>query len=206
MAKSILIGIAGGSASGKTTLAEVVIRDLGEDRTGVLLCDDYYRDVSWRNTEEVRSYDFDRPEALEIPLLAQHLRRLSAGHAIEVPRYDFGTHRRRLRSRHMEPQPVTLVDGLLLLAMPEIRDLLDLRVFVDTPADLRLARRILRDTVERHRDVRDVIRQYLETVRPAYEELVGPSKQFADLVVEGVGDYEKEKQAVRAKLEPLLGP
>ena len=201
---SILVGIAGGSASGKTTLAQALEARIGPERIGVLVADHYYRDIDWRDTEEIRRHDFDRPEALELSLLATHLRELRAGRTIEVPRYDFGTHRRLTETRRLEAHPVTLVDGLLLFVDPEIRALFDLRVFVDTPADLRLARRILRDTVERRRDVRDVIRQYLETVRPAYEEVVVPSREHADLIIPGIGDYQTAVDQVIARLGPRL--
>ena len=177
------IGFSGGSGSGKTTLAAAIHERLGNHRSAVLSLDAYYKDLSHLPLEERAAVNFDRPDALDVQLLTEQIRQLRCGHAVEVPRYDFTTHTRRSETVTLQPKAVVLAEGILLLALDSIRSLLDLKVFVDAPADIRFIRRLLRDIQERGRTVDSCIRQYYATTRPMHFAWVEPSKAFADIVV-----------------------
>lgn len=186
--KSCVLGVAGGTGSGKTTVARAILDAVGEDRIAFIEQDSYYRDVDWRNEAELIHHNFDHPSALDDGLLVAHVAALKAGHPIEVPIYDFVRHRRTARTRRIEPQPVILVEGILIFVEPGLRELLDFKIYVDTDADLRLIRRLGRDMAERGRTVQDVLRQYLETVRPMHLEFVEPSKRWADIIIPEGGE------------------
>nr|HRC84985.1 uridine kinase [Thermoanaerobaculia bacterium] len=200
----VTLGVAGGSGSGKTTVARSVLQAVGADRIAFLEMDAYYRDVEWRDREQIRDYNFDHPDALDTELLALHLSELKHGRAVAVPIYDFVRHRRKAETRRVEPQPVVLLEGILLFVEPSLRSLLDFKVFVDTDADLRLMRRLRRDIDERGRDLNDVLRQYLSTVRPMHQEFVEPSKRFADLIVPEGGENRVALDMIVARVEQLL--
>ena len=179
------IGFSGGSGSGKTTLAAAIHERLGIHRSAVLSLDAYYKDLSHLPLEERAAVNFDHPDALDVQLLTQQIRQLRRGHAVEVPCYDFTAHTRRPETVTLQPKAVMLVEGILLLALEPIRSLLDLKVFVDAPADIRFIRRLLRDIQERGRTVDLCIQQYYATTRPMHFAWVEPSKAFADVVVSG---------------------
>ena len=179
----IIIGIAGGTGSGKSTFSRELILRLRTGRILHLSHDSYYRDMSDRPFEERIKVNFDHPDALETELLIQHLVDLRALKPIDVPIYDFKTHTRVPEVQRFEPQPVVLVEGILIFAIPELRELFDVKLFVDTDADLRFMRRLKRDMQERGRTIESVYEQYLDKVRPMHEAFVEPSKRYADLIV-----------------------
>ena len=179
----LIIGVAGGSGSGKTTIAESVVEIVGAQHVALVPHDAYYRDQRALSMEERAAINYDHPDSLETELLAEHLKRLRAGESIERPVYDFSTHTRTDDTVTVDPESVILVEGILVLAEPTLRDLMDLRVYVDTDADLRLLRRLRRDIVERGRSADSVLAQYETTVRPMHIQFVEPSKRYADIIV-----------------------
>lgn len=180
--RPLFIGLAGGSGSGKTTIAEAVVERL-EGRVAMLPHDAYYRHMPELTFDERTKVNYDHPASLETELLVEHLESLRTGVAIEHPVYDFATHLRAEETVRIEPGRVVVVEGILVLAEPELRSELDLKIFVDTDADVRLARRIDRDIAERGRTVDAVIDQYFTTVRPMHLEFVQPSMRYADLII-----------------------
>jgi uridine kinase len=180
---TILVGIAGGTGSGKTTLAEKIVAGLPAGGAWLVQHDDYYLDRSHLSPAERDGLNFDEPDALENTRMASDLRELRAGRAVETPRYDFSTHTRRTATRRLEPRPVIVVEGILLFAVPELREMFDLRIFVDTPDDTRLMRRIKRDLLERGRDIASIEAQYFGTVRDMHAVHVAPSRRHAHIVV-----------------------
>lgn len=179
----LVIGIAGGSGSGKTTVAEALVASI--DAVSYIQHDAYYRDRSDLAYEERTVLNYDHPDALETDLLVRHLEALRAGTTIERPVYDFTVHLRSEEVVRVEPRPIVIVEGILVLAERELRSMLDLRIYVDADPDVRLARRLERDMAERGRSPESVIRQYLATVRPMHLEFVEPSKRHADIIIPG---------------------
>lgn len=179
----LIIGIAGGSGSGKTTIAESIVGSIGDDRVALIQHDAYYRDLTHLPLEERAKVNYDHPDSLETDLLVSHLKDLLAGNAIERPVYDFTVHNRSPDTVLVEPKPVVVVEGIVVLYEPTLRDLMDLKVYVDTDADLRIVRRLGRDINERGRTFESVRAQYLETVRPMHLQFVEPSKRYADIVI-----------------------
>lgn len=177
----LIIGIAGGTGSGKTTIAHAVVN--GVDQVGFIQHDSYYSHRSDLSYGERAAINYDHPDSLETALLIKHLEGLRNGEAVDVPVYDFSTHLRTDEVHHVEPQPVIVVEGILIFVEPALRDLFDLRLFVDTPPDLRLVRRIGRDIEERRRTIDSVLSQYLSTVRPMHQQFVEPSKRFAHIII-----------------------
>ncbi|MBM4060313.1 MAG: uridine kinase [Planctomycetes bacterium] len=177
------VAVAGGSGSGKTSLTRALVAALGTDRCAALDHDSYYRDLSHLPMAARAATNFDHPQSLENGLLARHLADLREGRPVQRPSYDFATHCRRPETTLVEPRPIILCEGILLLAVPELRDAFDLRVFIDTPADVRALRRVLRDIVERGRTVESVVHQYLASVRPMHERFVEPARATADVVL-----------------------
>jgi uridine kinase len=198
------IGVAGGTGSGKTTVARSVRDAVGAERIAFLEEDSYYRDIEWRSEDDLLHHNFDHPAAIDGELLVAHLLALKAGHPVEVPIYDFVRHRRTARTRRVEPHPVVILDGILILVEPALRNLLDFKIYVDTDADLRLIRRLGRDLSERGRSVQDVLRQYMETVRPMHLEFVEPSKRWADIIIPEGGENRVALEMVVARVEQLL--
>lgn len=201
---ALALGVAGGTGSGKTTVARAILESVGADRIAFLEQDSYYRDIEWGSREQVEAHNFDHPDALDNELLVEHLRRLKAGRAVEVPLYDFVTHRRKSETRPVKPRPVILIEGILLFVEPELRDLLDFKIYVDTDSDIRLMRRLRRDLRERGRDLDDVLRQYLATVRPMHLEFVEPSKRWADVILPEGGQNRVALGMVVARVEKIL--
>jgi len=188
MQSPLVVGIAGGTGSGKTTVAHKLAAALPEGSSVSIEHDAYYRDLAHLAEHERAKINFDHPASLESSLLAEHLRELRAGRAVEVPIYDFAAHTRRAVTRHVEPARVIIVEGILVFAEPELREQLDIKIFVDTDADIRLMRRIRRDLEHRGRTFQSVRDQYYATVRPMHIEHVEPSKRWADLIVPEGGD------------------
>jgi uridine kinase len=182
----MVIGIAGGSGSGKTTLAKKIHEQF--PKSVLIAQDSYYRDLSHLTFEERGQVNFDHPNSLEFSLLSEHLRNLKDGNSIKVPVYDFCTHSRTNEVVEVEPANIIIVEGILLLAMEEVRNLLDIKLFVDTDSDVRVLRRIQRDMNERGRGLSEIHKQYLSTVKPMHEAFVEPSKKFADLIIPEGGE------------------
>jgi uridine kinase len=179
----LVIGIAGGSGSGKTTIAQSIAEAIGPDDVTLIQHDAYYRDQSAVPVEERSKVNYDHPDSLETDLLVRHLQALAAGETIQRPVYDFTVHNRSTETVAVEPHPAIIVEGILVLSEPTLRDLMDLKVYVDTDADLRIARRWERDIKERGRTFDSVRDQYLHTVRPMHLQFVEPSKRYADIVI-----------------------
>jgi len=200
----IIIGVAGGTGSGKTTVALKILERVGFDRVAYLPHDAYYRDASHLPPAERARLNFDHPDSLDNDLMAEHMRRLRASQAVEIPVYDFKTHSRLPETRRVEPQPIILVEGILIFADRQLRDLMDMKIFVDTDADLRLIRRLQRDITERGRSFESVVNQYLTTVRPMHLEFVEPSKRYADVIIPEGGHNEVAIDMVAARLRSLV--
>lgn len=179
----MIIGICGGTGSGKTTIARKIFERVGRNNVVLVEQDSYYRNLADMPPDERSQANFDHPDSHDNELLANHIKRLKAGYAIEMPVYDFKTHTRSIETEHIEPKPVVLVEGILIFAEPRVSELLDVKVFVDTPDDIRFIRRLKRDIAERGRTVESVIAQYFATVRPMHHEFIEPSKRNADLII-----------------------
>jgi uridine kinase len=187
--RRLVVGIAGGTGSGKTTLARRLARRVGEARCVLLSQDNYYRDLGHLSAGARARVNFDHPDSIDHELLVAHLRELREGRDVVAPRYDFARHARAIGGGEPVPsRDLIIIEGILVFVWPELASLMDLRVFVDAPADLRLLRRVRRDIADRGRDLDSVLDQYRETVRPMHEAYVGPSRERADLVVPGEGD------------------
>jgi uridine kinase len=178
-----VIGVAGGSGSGKTTVIRRIVESLGEDQVTVLEHDRYYRDRNDLRLEERAALNYDHPDSLETDLLVRHVRDLRAGRAIEAPVYDFARHARQTATEPVEPRRAIIVEGILIYSDAALRNLMDVKVFVDTDADTRFIRRLQRDIAERGRTVQSVIDQYLATVKPMHLDFVEPSKRYADVII-----------------------
>lgn len=200
----MIIGVAGGTGSGKTTVSEAILDRVGRDRIAYLQHDSYYRDRSHLPPEERAEVNFDHPDALETELLVEHLKAMQQGRAVEVPVYDFTRHVRKEETRTLRPRPVVLVEGILVLAEESLRRQMDVKLYVDTDADLRFIRRLRRDISERDRTLDSVVEQYLDDVRPMHLEFVEPSKRYADLIIPEGGFNTVALDAVVAQVERLL--
>ena len=182
--RPVILGVAGGSGSGKTTVVRRLISALGgEHDVAVLHHDAYYRDASHLPPEERRQINYDHPDSLETELLIEHLKTLVRGDSVAVPIYDFANHVRTANTERVESRPVIILDGILILWDRRLRDLMDVKLFVDADADVRLGRRLRRDMEERGRTPESVLSQYMETVRPMHLEFVEPSKRYADVII-----------------------
>jgi uridine kinase len=202
--RPVVLGVAGGTGSGKTSVAQSILAAVGRERLAFLSQDSYYRDVEWGEEVPLHGHNFDHPASIDSPLLVTHLRALRRGEAVDVPVYDFVRHRRKAETARVEPRPVVLVEGILLFVEPAVRGLLDFKIFVDTDSDVRLVRRLRRDIAERGRTMEDVLRQYLDTVRPMHLEFVEPSKRWADVIVPEGGENRVALEMVAARVEQLL--
>ena len=201
---SVVIGIAGGSGSGKTTVQRRVMERFGTRRIALLDHDAYYHDLAHLEPEQRARFNFDHPDALETDLLVDHLDRLLGGEAIEKPTYSFETHGRLEETETVEPRPVILVDGILVLAEPALRVRMDVKLYVDAAPDVRLMRRIERDLHERGRSVESVLDQYRRTVRPMHLEFVEPSKRHADVIIPRGGRNQVAIDMVLSRVQSLL--
>ena len=200
----LIIGIAGGTGSGKTTVANMVLEQVSSDEIAFLPHDAYYRDLSGRTQEERAKVNFDHPDSLETELLIEHVKQLKAGKTIYLPSYDFKTHTRTTATIPIDPQPVILVEGILIFVEAELRKLFDVKIFVDTDPDIRFIRRLQRDINERGRTTQSVIHQYLKTVRPMHLEFVEPSKRYASVIIPEGGFNQVALDMVVARIQSML--
>lgn len=200
----VVIGIAGGSGSGKTTVLERIIEEFGPDSIAVLDHDAYYRDLSHLSPEERAQFNFDHPDALETDLMREHLDCLIEGKTIEKPVYDFTTHTRRDETEGVEPRPVIIIEGILVLAEPLLKERMDIKIYVDAADDIRLMRRIRRDMQERGRSIEGILQQYERTVRPMHLEFVEPSRREADIIIPRGGHNRVAIQMVMSRIQDLL--
>lgn len=180
---SLIIGICGGTGSGKTTVANRILESVSAGEVVFLQQDSYYRNITDLPLDYRNIANFDHPDALDNDLLVNHVRRLKAGEAVELPVYDFRTHTRLNETSHVEAKPIVIVEGILIFADPRLLEQMDIKVFVDTPDDIRFIRRLRRDLDERGRTVESVIEQYVATVRPMHMQFVEPSKRHADVII-----------------------
>lgn len=200
----IIIGISGPSASGKSLLATTLMKELGSQHVQVISEDSYYKDRGDIPFEERVNINYDHPESLEHSLLIDHLKQMQRGENIEVPIYDYSQHCRSETVQKVGKHRIIVLEGILLFVEPELRDLMDIRIFMDTPLDICLTRRIKRDTVERKRTVDSILEQYLKTVRPMYFQFIEPSKRYADVIVPKGGENRIAIEMIQAKMRELL--
>jgi uridine kinase len=200
----LVIGIAGGTGSGKTTVSNSILNSVGADRIVYLPHDAYYRDLSEKPVEFRAQFNFDHPDSLETGLLIQHIHQLKNWQSMEMPVYDFTTHSRLPQTIQIFPKAVILVEGILIFAEPELRNLFDVKIYVDTDPDIRFIRRLERDITERGRSAQSVIKQYMNTVRPMHLEFVEPSKRYADVIIPQGGMNTVALGMVIARVQELL--
>ena len=200
----LVIGIAGGSGSGKTTVAQEILQRVGPERIAFLQHDSYYKDLSGLPPTQRIEVNFDHPHSLETDLLIQHIASLRDGKPVEVPIYDFSTHSRTNQTFTVKPRRVILVEGILIFTESTLRDLFSVKIFVDTDSDIRFIRRLERDIAERGRTTKSVIKQYQSTVRPMHMEFVEPSKRYADVIIPEGGHNTAALDMVVARIEALL--
>jgi uridine kinase len=179
----MIIGICGGTGSGKTTVANRILESVSKDEVVFLQQDSYYRNLAQLPLDFRNIANFDHPDAIDNDLLVEHIRALKAGEAVKLPLYDFKTHSRVAETLHIEPRPIIIIEGILIFAEKRLLNEMDIRVYVDTPDDIRFIRRLRRDVAERGRTVESVIEQYLATVRPMHTQFVEPSKRCADVII-----------------------
>ena len=204
MKKPILIGITGGTGSGKSTIADALYSNFSKDRITMIQQDMYYKDQSHLSMEERVKTNYDHPMAFDNDLLVEHLQKLIKGEAIEKPRYDFTVHNRAKDTTTVEPREIIIVEGILILEDERIRNLLDIKVYVDTDADIRILRRLVRDIDERGRTVESVIDQYLKMVRPMHMEFTEPTKRYADIIIPEGGHNYVAIDILMAKIRDIL--
>jgi uridine kinase len=202
-ATPLVIGIAGGSGSGKTTVAQAILQRVGTDRIAFLQHDSYYKDLRGLPPAQRNEFNFDHPNSLETDLLIKDISALRNGKSVEVPIYDFSTDSRTSRTFTVQPRNVILVEGILIFTEAALRKLFDIKIFVDTDADLRFIRRLERDIHERGRTTDSVVKQYLHTVRPMHLEFVEPSKRYADIIIPEGGHNTAALDMVVARVEAL---
>jgi len=202
---SYVVGVAGGTGSGKSTVAERIVEAVPPDKVSILQHDNYYRDRPDLSYEERCQLNFDHPDSLETELLVEHVERLKAGEPIAMPVYDFKTHRRSEETIPIEPRPVIVVEGILVFVDERLRALIDLKLFVDTPADIRVFRRIRRDLEHRGRTFASIREQYYASVRPMHLQFVEPSKSYADLIIPEGGRNRVALDLILAKLHSIAG-
>jgi uridine kinase len=200
----LTIGVAGGTGSGKTTVANVILERVGKKQISYLPHDAYYRDFGNLPPDQKAAKNFDHPDSLETELMIEHIRQLKRGKPVEIPVYDFSTNSRTEKTTRVEPRPVIIVEGILLFADKELRELLDIKIFVDTDPDIRFIRRLQRDITERGRTTESVIQQYLKTVRPMHLDFVEPSKRYANVIIPEGGLNEVAMEMVIARIESLV--
>ena len=201
----MIIGICGGTGSGKTTIARRIVETVGAENVILVEQDSYYRNLADMPLDARRQTNFDHPDSIDSEMLMNHIKRLKDNLPIEKPIYDFKTHTRHSETEHIEPKPVVMVEGILIFSEPRILDLLDVRVFVDTPDDIRFIRRLQRDITQRGRTVESVIAQYYATVRPMHHEFVEPSKRHADIIIPENANTEIGIEFICSKIREEIG-
>ena len=201
--KAFVIGVAGGTGSGKTTVSGIQ-EAVNINHIAYIQHDNYYRDQGQLSMDQRVRTNYDHPDSLETELLVQHLISLRAGQAIEMPMYDFSLHTRSTQTQRIEPAPIILLEGILIFVEKELRELMDVRIFVDTDADIRFIRRLRRDMNERGRSLDSVVQQYMGTVRPMHMEFVEPSKRYADIIVPRGGDNRVAMEMIVSRVDALL--
>lgn len=201
----IIIGISGPSASGKSLLANTIVNELGSDQVVVISEDSYYKDLGNMPFEDRAKINYDHPNSLDHDLLHKHLVQLQEGHSIEVPRYDHTEHKRLTETKTVGQHRIVVLEGILLFVEQHLRKLMDIRIFMDTPLDICLIRRLRRDIIERARSLEGVLNQYEKTVRPMYFQFIEPSKRYADIIVPRGGENRIAIDMIQAKMRELLG-
>lgn len=204
MRKPIFIGICGGTGSGKTTIVNRIYSAVPEKSITIMEHDSYYRDQSNLTYDERCKTNYDHPFAFDTDLFVEHIKKLKKGYSIEKPIYDYGIHNRKKETVIVEPKEIIIVEGLLVFYEQRVRDLLDIKIYVDTDADIRILRRIIRDMNERARSLESVINQYMETVRPAHEQFIEPSKKYADIIVTEGGNNLVAVDLMVTKIKSLI--
>ncbi|MEL7647244.1 MAG: uridine kinase [Sedimentibacter sp.] len=204
MKKPIFIGICGGSGSGKTTIVNKIYSAVPEKSIAILEHDSYYKDQSSMSYEQRCRTNYDHPFAFDTDLFVEHIKELKEGKTINKPIYDYGIHNRKQETIDVDPKEIIIVEGLLVFYEERIRDLLDIKIYVDTDADIRILRRIIRDINERSRSLESVINQYMDTVRPAHEQFIEPSKKYADIIVTEGGNNLVAIDLMVTKIKSLL--
>lgn len=201
---TIIIGISGASASGKSLLANTIVNELGSDQVVVISEDSYYKDLHHLSIEERAKMNFDHPNALDHELLIEHLKLLQKGKTVEIPRYDFNLHQRKKESRTIGKHRIIVLEGILLFVDPLLRSIMDVRIFMDTALDICLMRRLRRDLLERGRSLENILDQYQSTVRPMYLQFIEPSKRYADIIVPRGGENRIAIDMIKAKMREML--
>lgn len=203
MAEVKIIGITGGSGSGKST----IVRKIGEVCSNFIFIsqDNYYRSASFVNNSNITAFNFDHPDAFDTKLLYEHLKALKEGNSIDMPQYDFVKHSRKEETVRVDSAPLIVLEGLMVLFDPDIRSLLDLKIYVDTPDDIRFIRRLRRDIDERGRTVESVVKQYLEVVRPGYFSFIEPTKEYADIIIPEGGYNENALKVIASYVREVTG-
>ena len=202
--KAIIIGISGPSASGKSLLANTIVNELGSEQVVVISEDAYYKDKSHLPLTEREKINYDHPEAFDHTLLCEHLRMLQQGETVEIPIYSHSKHIRLAETRRIGQHAIIVLEGILLFTDPTLRELMDIRIFMSTPLDVCLTRRLKRDVVERHRSFESVVHQYETTVRPMYFQFIEPSSRHADIIVPRGGENRIAIDMIQAKMRELL--
>ena len=204
MTNNILLGIGGGTGSGKTVLSNNLLNKFNRNEIAIIRQDSYYKDLSNKTSQERARTNFDHPEAINFDLLAKHLGILLNGESVEMPVYDLSTHTRALKKKRVDPHSIVILEGTMVLTHQQIRDRMDIKIYVETDADVRFIRRLQRDINERSRTMEDVIEQYMNTVRPMHEEFVEITKKYADIILPKGGDNSVAVDLIQTKIQTLL--
>ncbi|MDP6577968.1 MAG: uridine kinase [Candidatus Marinimicrobia bacterium] len=204
MTNNVLLGIGGGTGSGKTVLSNNLLDKFNKDEIAIIRQDSYYRDLSHQTSQERARTNFDHPEALDFDLLTKHLEILLNDDPVEMPVYNFSTHTRTPIKKQLDPRPILILEGTMVLTHQQIRDKMDIKIYVETDADVRFIRRLQRDINERSRTMEDVIEQYMNTVRPMHEEFVEITKKYADIILPKGGDNSVAVDLIQTKIQTLL--
>jgi uridine kinase len=200
----LVIGIAGGTGSGKTTVTRKIVERLGSDDIVIMAHDSYYRDLSYYGGRQPSEINYDHPDSLETNLLVQHIKQLKLGKPVYQPIYDLTSHLRKKEVRLVKPKTIIIVEGILIFVEKELRDLMDIKIYVDTDADERLLRRLGRDIIHRRRTLESVMHQYISTVKPMHLEFVEPSKHWADIIIPRGGENEVAIDTVAARIKSMI--